>query len=211
MRKHDYCLKITSVILFAWTLVYPLAPTLSYAQANDDRPCNTELAKCFVSDDGLPLAAFGEYGIPVTPGAPRMAAIYLRAAHGGPFAHHWLEVESSRGKVTIGFGPAIIPFVDFGEISIRDEEGNTQLVPALHLFSINYGYAKKPGAGHLIGEPIWLPMAEADALVEKARHRRFFTPYIPLFHDCRTFACVAQASARGHSTLPCYLLFKGYW
>jgi len=211
MRKPGYSLNITLALSCAWAFVCLLAPALARAQADNDRPCDTEFANCFLSGDGPPLVAIGGYIPPVAPPAPRMATIYLRAAHGGPFAHHWLEVESSRGKVTIGFGPAIIPFIDFGEISLRDEQGNTQLVPALHLFSINYGYAKKPGAGRRIGEPIHLPMAQADALVEKARHRRFFTPYIPIFHDCRTFACVSQASARGKSTLPCYFLFKGYW
>ncbi len=43
------------------------------------------------------------------------------------------------------------------------------------------------------------------------RHRKFIFPYIPIFHDCRTFVCAVQSSARGKSTLPCYLLFKGYW
>jgi hypothetical protein len=40
---------------------------------------------------------------------------------------------------------------------------------------------------------------------------KFIFPYIPIFHDCRTFVCAVQSSVRGKSTLPCYLLFKGYW
>jgi hypothetical protein len=137
--------------------------------------------------------------------------MYLRASHRGPFAHRWLEVESSEGRVSFGFGPAILPFMDFGQVSLRDDHGHSRRVAGLHLFSINYKYAKVPGSGRLIGKPIQLTIAQADALVEKARDRHFFMPYIPIFHDCRTFACVAQSSASGKSTLPCYFLFKGYW
>ena len=39
----------------------------------------------------------------------------------------------------------------------------------------------------------------------------FIELYVPIFHDCRTFACSVQAAAEGYSSLACYLLFKGYW
>ncbi len=211
MRKPVHSPYNIAVIRHTLAALFLLAPVLIHAQSADEQACTTQFSNCFISDDGLPLLAAGAYAPPSPAVHPRMATMHLRAAHGGPLAHHWLEIESSRGKVTIGFGPAIIPFIDFGQIAVRDEQGNTQRVPSLHLFSINYGYAKKPGQGRPIGKPIQLTEDQADEIVDQVRHRRFFMPYVPLFHDCRTFACVAQSSARGKSTLPCYFLFKGYW
>ena len=144
-------------------------------------------------------------------------SLELRALHRGPLAHHWLEVESSRGKVTLGFGPATLPFIDAGQISLQDRYGNIERIsgmyplPMLGLPPLNHRYAKAPGAGHPIGTPIQLTVAEADTLVQKVRDHKFIGPYVPIFHDCRTFACSVQAAARGRSSLPCYVLFKGYW
>ena len=137
--------------------------------------------------------------------------MYVRTLHGGPFAHHWIELESSRGPVTVGFGPATLPFIDAGQISIWYAHGKVERRGAIRLISTGFNYAKPPGTGHPIGEPIHLTIAQADALIEKERHRKFIFPYIPIFHDCRTFVCAVQSSVRGKSTLPCYLLFKGYW
>ncbi len=141
----------------------------------------------------------------------RVVNLYVRTLHGGPLAHHWMEVESSSGPVTIGFGPATLPFIDAGQISIWYAHGKVERRGAIRLISTGFNYAKPPGVGYPIGQPISLTVAQADALVEKERHRKFIFPYIPIFHDCRTFVCAVQASVRGKSTLPCYLLFKGYW
>jgi hypothetical protein len=128
-----------------------------------------------------------------------------------------VEVETSSGKVTLGFGPATLPFIDAGQIALQDNHGNVERISGMHplpmlgLPPLNYGYAKPPGFGHPLHKPISLTIARADALVEKIRHSRFVVPYIPLFHDCRTFTCTVQAGAKGRSSLPCYLLFKGYW
>ena len=132
-------------------------------------------------------------------------------------SHHWLELESSHGQVTIGFGPATLPFIDAGQISLQDSYGNIERfsgmhpLPVLGLPPLSYRYAKAPGAGRAIGKPISMTIAQADDLIQKERHRKFVGPYIPLFHDCRTFACTVQAHAKGRSSMPCYLLFKGYW
>jgi hypothetical protein len=147
----------------------------------------------------------------------RIVALQVRALHGGPLAHHWLQVESSGGTVTIGFGPATLPFVDAGQISLQDSYGNIERISGMHplpvlgLPPLNYRYAKAPGAGHPLGKPTPLTVAQADALIQKARNHKFVVPYIPIFHDCRTFACSLQAAAKGHSSLPCYFLLKGYW
>ena len=84
-------------------------------------------------------------------------------------------------------------------------------VPMMGLPPINYGYAKPPGSGQVIGKPIPLTIAQADAVVQRERHHKFVGPYIPIFHDCRTYACAVQASAKGGSSVPCYVLFKGFW
>ena len=197
-----------------------LAPFRSnpFLQKKDSR-CGIGLANCFAphhpnaaktSPEELdPKFAAEESTAPVT--------LELRTAHRGPFAHHWLELERSEGKVTIGFGPATVPFIDAGQIELQDQYGNIERISGMHpvpwltLPTVNYRYARAPGDGRRIGKPITLTVAQSEALIEKVQHMKFVVPYIPIFHDCRTYACAVQASARGRSTLPCYLLFKGYW
>ena len=180
-------------------------------------PCNLGFANCFLPDASLEPTRTSEPEPTVGEDPSRVVSLELRAVHRGPLAHHWLEVESSKGKVTLGFGPATLPFIDARQISLQDRYGNIERIsgmyplPMLGLPPLNYRYAKAPGAGHPIGKPIQLTVAEADTLVEKVRDRRFIGPYVPIFHDCRTFACSVQAAAQGRSSLPCYLLFKGYW
>jgi len=148
--------------------------------------------------------------------ASRVVSLELRAEHRGPFSHHWLEVESSAGKVTIGYGPATLPFID-AQISLHDSFGNIERisgmspVPVLGLPPLSYLDARAPGEGHQIGKAIPMTISQADTLVRKVRRSKFIGPYIPIFHDCRTYACTVQATAQGRSSLPCYLLFKGYW
>ena len=185
---------------------------------NRATPCNLGFARCFLpnaSTTSVRSVLEAEPAL-VIEDPSRVVTLQLRALHRGPFAHHWLEVESSRGKMTLGFGPATLPFIDAGQISLQDSYGNIERISGMHplpvlgLPPLNYRYAKTPGAGHPLGEPIQLTVAQADALIQKFRHPRFVGPYIPIFHDCRTFACTVQAAARGRSSAPCYLLFKGY-
>lgn len=56
-----------------------------------------------------------------------------------------------------------------------------------------------------------MTLANADAVLRKESRRKLIFPYIPLFHDCHTFVCTVKATAAGKSTVPCYLLLKGYW
>jgi len=147
----------------------------------------------------------------------RPILLELRTDHGGPFAHHWLELEGEEGGITIGFGPATLPFIDSGQVSLEDSYGNLKWISGMHplpllaLPPIKNHYAGSPGQGRILGEPIPLTMAQSEALIQKLQRMKFVGPYVPLFHDCRTFACAALASARGRSSLPCYLLFKGHW
>jgi hypothetical protein len=182
-------------------------------------PCSLGFASCFLPDaaPSLPPRTSEFAPAPIIENPSQVVTLQLRALHRGPFSHHWLEVESSRGEVTFGFGPATLPFIDAGQISLQDRFGNIERISGMYPLPIlgppplNYRYAKAPGTGHPIGQPIQLTVAQADALVEKVRHHKFIGPYIPIFHDCRTFACSVQAAAQGRSSLPCYLLFKGYW
>jgi hypothetical protein len=176
-------------------------------------PCQLGFASCL-----LPEPVPDSESLPVVADDPdRVVSLQLRTRHGGPFAHHWLELESSTGRITLGYGPATVPFIDAGQISLQDSHGNIERISGMHPLPIlalppaNYHYAQAPGAGHPIGKPILLTVGETDALVQKVRHSKFIVPYIPIFHDCRTYVCAVEARAQGRSSLPCYLLFKGYW
>jgi len=134
-----------------------------------------------------------------------------------PFNHHWLEVETSQGKVAFGFGPATVPFIDAGQIGLQDELGNIERysgghpIQPLTLPPIGYDYAPTPGAGKEIGRPIAVTRQRADELIQDLRRARRVNPYVPLFNDCRTFVCRVRAKLLGKSALPCHFLFKGYW
>ena len=180
---------------------------LSFAvHAQRRGPCSNPRIHCFALDVETP-PAFG----PAEPvSLPRLVKMNVRASHGGIMAHHWLELETSRGMVTIGYGPASLPFIDAGQISVWNENGEQER-RGLRLLPTNFNYAKPPGKGEVVGQPVELTIAQSDALVQKESHRKAIVPYIPFFHDCRTFVCTVKATAAGKSTLPCYLLFKGYW
>lgn len=186
-----------------------LIPPFAQAQSLAARSCRWGVTACFLPDNTSPGRAPGYAH--TAGGSSRVVIMQLRTLHGGPFAHHWIQLESSHGEVTIGYGPASIPFIDAGEISVWDAQGNVERFSGIHVLPTNFNYSKPPGSGYAIGKPIQLTVAQSDALIEKERHRRFFIPYIPIFHDCRTFTCAAEASVQGKSSLPCYLLFKGYW
>ncbi len=201
-------------------LEHHMAPLRSNAFLQSSaRPCRIGVANCFAPAHTAPKAK------PVSRLEPRPTAgdqtrivfLELRTLHRGPFAHHWLETETSAGKVTIGYGPATLPFIDAGQVSLQDTWGNIERisgmypVPPLGLPPLNYRYARSPGEGRLIGKPIALTIAQAESLVQHVRHQKFVGPYIPIFHDCRTFVCATRSAAQGRSSLPCYLFFKGYW
>jgi len=175
-------------------------------------PCSLGFANCL-----LPETPASPDSPIESPDPEKVVTLQLRALHGGPFAHHWLEFESSMGKVTLGYGPATLPFIDAGQISLQDSHGNIERISGMHplpflgLPPLNYRYAKSPGSGHSIGTPLSITVAQADALVERTGRTRYVGPYIPIFHDCRTYVCAVQAKVKGRSALPCYLLFKGYW
>src|SRR5690349_9849052 len=98
-------------------------------------PCSLGYANCFVA--GSPtkssLHAVSKFDPPSVVDDPdRVVSLQLRAMHGGPMSHHWLELESSHGQVTLGFGPATLPFIDAGQISLQDSYGNIERFSGMH-------------------------------------------------------------------------------
>jgi hypothetical protein len=197
-----------------------LAPLRSNPfREEESRPCGLGFATCFLPPDSahpdVARSAFDQMATIQDPS--RVVTLQLRTQHAGPFCHHWLQTETSIGAVTLGYGPATVPFIDAGQISLQDGHGNVERISGMHpipiigLPPLNYRYAKAPDSGRIIGRPTELTVAQADALIQKERKHRFVGPYIPFFHDCRTYTCTILAAAQGRSSLPCYLLFKGYW
>jgi hypothetical protein len=197
-----------------------LAPLRSNPfRVEGSQPCGLGFATCFLPPNSAPpVSARSAFDRPENiQESSRVVTLELRTQHRGPFCHHWLQTESSIGPVTLGYGPATIPFIDAGQISLQDGHGNIERISGMHpiliigLPPLNYSYAKAPDSGHTIGRHIHLTLAQTDALIQKERRHRFVGPYIPFFHDCRTYTCTVLAAAKGESPLPCYLLFKGYW
>jgi hypothetical protein len=209
---HPWPVRIAAKVLGRLLVPFRSNP---FSQSSISR-CGLGLASCRSSASAAPTRAKYDFS-PAGEDPSRPAILEVRTDHGGPLAHHWLELDSPDGELAFGFGPATLPFIDSGEISLEDRYGNTKWVSGMHplpwlaLPPVKYSYARTPGEGHILGKPIPLTMAQADALTSKMLHVRFVGPYIPIFHDCRTYTCSVLASAQGHSTLPCYLLFKGYW
>jgi hypothetical protein len=179
-------------------------------------PCGLGLATCFLSGSTPPSSRESEFKLDAED-SDHPILLELRADRGGLLGHQWLELHSEDGGMTIGYGPATLPFIDSGQVSLQDRYGNIKWISGMHplpwltLPPIKYHYARGPGEGRAIGKPIALTAAQAKTLVRNLQHPKFVGPYIPIFHDCHTFTCAVVASAQGHSTLPCYLLFKGHW
>lgn len=199
-----------------------LAPLRSNPfHVDESRPCGLGFSSCFLPSEATPASSTqprSAFDLPkAVPGRSRIVTLELRTLHRGPFCHHWLQAESSIGPVTLGYGPATIPFIDSGQVSLQDGHGNIERISGVYVIPffepppLNYHYAKAPGSGHVIGRSVQLTVAQSDALIQRERAHRFVGPYIPLFHDCRTYTCRVLATAKGKSSLPCYLLLKGYW
>ena len=197
-----------------------LAPLRSNPfRVHESQPCGLGFATCFLPSNGnhsfFTSSAF-DFPKP-TQDVSRVVTLELRAKHRGPFSHRWLQIESSIGPVTLGYGPATLPFIDAGQVSLQDGHGNIERISGMYPIPVigppplNYGYAKAPDSGYVVGETVQLTLAQSDALIQRERRRRFVGPYIPFFHDCRTYACRVLANAKGKSSLPCYFLFKGHW
>lgn len=128
----------------------------------------------------------------------------------GPFGHKWVQFGSGENAVTFGYGAANFPLIDFGQIVVTGRNG-TDLVSSWHLFPFHITPAESPDRGHAAGPPVYVSVERAYKLIREQSRHRFVFPYIPLFHDCHTYACKLRATAEGKSSLPCYLWFKGHF
>jgi hypothetical protein len=137
--------------------------------------------------------------------------LQIRMSHiGGPVAHKWVQIGTGENAVTIGYGAANFPLIDSGQVLVTDRHG-VELVSRWHLFRGHLTPAELPDRGHTVGPPVYVSVAQAQRLIRQQRRHRVVFPYIPLFHDCHTYACEVIANAEGKSALPCYLLFKGHF
>jgi hypothetical protein len=168
-------------------------------------PDEAGLVHLFVANNaGVSASIFsskvGTAGVPIA----------FRDGKGMFLAHRWIEVQTSSGPVTLGFGSALLPFVDRGQITVQESSGRVEHEYALH-FVPPLTFGRAPGTGKNIAKTVYVSQARADQIVEQQRHRKFIFPYIPFLHDCRTYVCAMQATVEGKSKLPCYVLLKGYW
>ena len=128
----------------------------------------------------------------------------------GPLGHKWVQVGAGENAITFGYGAANFPLIDFGQIVVTGKNG-IDLVSGWHLFSFHITPSEYPDRGHTVGPPVYTSVERAYKLIQEQRRHRFVFPYIPLFHDCHTYACRLKSIAEGKSSLPCYLLFKGHF
>src|SRR6516162_5583400 len=101
---------------------------------NTTGPCGLGFADCFLpADSAQPAAARSAFEpIESVEDPSRVVTMELRTQHSGPFCHHWLQVETSHGEVTMGYGPATVPFIDAGQISLQDGFGNIERISGMH-------------------------------------------------------------------------------
>ena len=124
----------------------------------------------------------------------------------------WVEIQTSSGPVTLGFGSALLPFIDRGQVTVEDSQGRVEHEYPLRMRCRSTSISDGRRAWERTSAKLSISRcARADQIVEQQRHRRFIFPYIPLFHDCRTYVCAMQATVEGKSKLPCYAPLKGYW
>ncbi len=201
-RRYTGVESLVLVLLF-FLLSLPLC-----AEDSTHTDCSAAHGKCLVASEASPEASSAA----ITPvNSARLVPVAFLQGHGTILAHHWIEIQTSDGPVTLGFGSALLPFIDRGQITIEDAQGNVQHEYALHRLPFYLNFGRAIGTGRELSKTLYIPIARADRIVEEQRHRRFIFPYIPFFHDCRTYVCAMQASIKGKSKLPCYFLFKGYW
>jgi hypothetical protein len=168
-------------------------------------------ASCFVaaspaSPDPYSLEAIGSLA-----NSSGLVPVQVRMSDvAGRFAHKWVQFGSGADAITFGYGAANFPLIDFGQIVVTGKNG-ADLVSAWHLFPFHITPAEYGDSGHTVGPPVYVTVDEAHKLITQQRRHRFVFPYIPLFHDCHTYACRLMSEAEGKSALPCYLWFKGHF
>ncbi len=179
--------------------------------APDDGPRGTGAQANYASVSGAGLGTVESSTSSSLAVSTGMVPLQVRKAMwGGPLAHKWVQIGTGENAVTIGYGAANFPLVDSGQVVVTDRQ-SVELVSRWHLFRGHITPAEKPGRGYPVGHPVYVTVAQAQKLIQRQRRHRMVFPYIPLFHDCHTYACELMSAAEGKSSLPCYLLFKGHF
>ena len=168
-------------------------------------------AACFVAASPASPDLYSLEAVSLLADSSGLVPVQVRMSHvAGRFAHKWVQFGSGSDAITFGYGAANFPLIDFGQIVVTGKNG-ADLVSAWHLFPFHITPAEYGDSGHTVGPPVYLTVAQAHKLIDEERRHRFVFPYIPLFHDCHTYACKLMATAEGKSALPCYLWFKGHF
>jgi len=196
-------LRFASLILLLWFPLRILAQ-------GEPEICSSGAANCLISSASNPDPVNLEV-VGMLANSAGLIPLQVRMAEiGGPLAHKWVQIGTGENAVTIGYGAANFPLFDTGQVVVADKRG-VELVSRWHLFPGHITPAELPGHGHAVGAPVYVTVAQAQKLIRQQRRHRFLFPYIPLFHDCHTYACELMATAEGKSSLPCYLFYKGHF
>ena len=166
---------------------------------------------CFVAASPASPDPYSREGVSSLVDSSGLVPVQVRKSDvAGRFAHKWVQIGSGPDAITFGYGAANVPIVDFGQIVVTGKNG-VDLVSSWHLFPYHVTPAEAPDRGLTVGQPVYVSVEQAYQLIQGQRRHRFVFPYIPLFHDCHTYACRLKANAEGKSSLPCYLWFKGHF
>lgn len=166
---------------------------------------------CFLAGNGVTPDPNSLESINLLANSSGLVPVQVRMSNvAGPLGHKWVQVGTGENAVTIGYGAANFPLADSGQVVITDRRG-VETVSRWHLFPFHLPPAELPDRGHTVGPPVYVSVEQAQTFIVQQRRRRFLFPYVPLFHDCHTYACKLMANAQGESALPCYLLFKGHF
>ena len=166
---------------------------------------------CFLAGNGAAPDPNSLEAVSLLANSAGLVPVQVRMSNvAGPLGHKWVQVGTGENAVTIGYGAANFPLADSGQVVITDRRG-VETVSRWHLLPFHLPPAELPDSGHTVGLPVYVSVEQAHRFIVQQRRHRFLFPYIPLFHDCPTYACSLMANAQGKSALPCYLLFKGHF
>lgn len=195
----------SALLLIALLALPPGLPAQHY-----ESPCPAG-GTCFLAGNAAAPDANSLEAVSLLANTAGMVPVQVRMSNvAGPLGHKWVQVGTGENAVPIGYGAANFPLADSGQVVITDRRG-IETVSRWHLLPFHLPPAELPDNGHTVGPPTYISVEQAQKFIVQQRRHRFLFPYIPLFHDCHTYACALMANAQGKSALPCYLLFKGHF
>lgn len=100
MQKQNKC-NLSSVLCLTVLTLCLLPPVRVSAQKDQSQPCATGGMSCFSGEGSASSSPNdGFERKPTISGPSRVVTLLVRESHGGPFAHHWIELEGSEGPLT---------------------------------------------------------------------------------------------------------------